>query len=232
MLGVEETVARLRGHLAALHALVLATGARIPQTSRLDAKSALADHLHDDATAAVRVAERIEELGDRVAERIEELGGGDATTAGPSTDADLIDALRAHVAATDPLVDEPTLRVLTEVLAHQQRHRLDPVPGGPEPGAALEPRDSQVQRLIAGRLAAADEAARAIAASPQGAPSEHRRLARRCWDAMRHVAALERLEPYSGATAAVAPADARLPGHENLLAHMLADDRRHERASG
>jgi hypothetical protein len=207
---LEETVARLSAHLAALRRLVDEAAGRFVSTSRLDAKLALADQLHDDTHAEQAVARRIAELG--------------AEPVAADPDSDLREALRDHIARIDPLVDEPTLRILTEVLAHQERHAADrdATRHEQQPG---EPSEELVPRLIAQRIEVADRAAQDIAAATG---DRRAALARRCWDAMRHAAALERIAPWPGAASgpAVDPAQMDLPGHEELLEHMRADDAR------
>jgi hypothetical protein len=104
---------------------------------RLEDKYALGDHLHDDARTLSKVRRRLYELrtpSEYPGAPGEELAAVlDRAAAAPDPDAYLalaygelkpmlIAAARVHLAGLDPLLDEPSLRLLTQLLARQERH--------------------------------------------------------------------------------------------------------------
>ena len=198
-LGVAETSARLAAIRAALRDKVAQTARRLPDEPRLEVKAALAAHLYDDARSAAKLDARLADLG--VA----------AEHAAPAPD--MIAEVEALLAAVDPVVDEATLRVLTQLLHRQRRHadELDPrlhdqrerVPEVDLPAASVSSID------------AADAAARTVA---EGTADWRRTvdLARIAADSMRHAIILERLP--EDATAALEHVRAEQAAHERIRA--------------
>jgi hypothetical protein len=195
-LGVAETARRLAGIRGALQQILLETAARLPDEPRMEVKAALASHLYDDARTIAKLDARLADLGEeRPAEPVP----------------DLLAETNALLTAIDPVVDEATLRVLTQLLHRQRRHadELDPrahdqrerVPEVDLPAAAVA------------NLDAADEAARAIAGQPGPPWAFHVDMARIAAESMRHAVVLERL-----------PEDAHW-----ALEHIRADEAVHAR---
>ena len=198
-LGVADTAARLAAIRAALEAKVRATARRLTEEERLETKAALAAHLYDDARSVAKLDARLEDLG----------AAGDAAPA-----PDLVAAAEALLADIDPVVDEPTLRVLTQLLHRQRRHadELDPrtrdqrerVPEIDLPAAAVA------------SIEAAEQAAREIA-ERDGLPWEHALdMARVAADSMRHAIVLERLPGDAGA--ALEHVRAEVAAHDRIRA--------------
>ena len=197
-LGVAETASRLAAVRAALEAKVLATAGRLPDEPRLELKAVLAAHLYDDARSVAKLDRRLADLGEAPPH----------TAPAP----DLVAAAEALLAAIDPAVDEPTLRVLTQLLHRQRRHadELDPrlhdqrerVPEVDLPAASV------------GSIEAAEAAARAIAEA--GDWDRAVDLARIAADSMRHAIILERLP--EDATAALEHVRAEQAAHERIRA--------------
>jgi hypothetical protein len=142
---VDDSAGRLSNYLHVLRELVHLHSGHLPLEPRFEVKALLADHLHDDARAVSNVARRAHELGrDDPGAPAPELGAlldraGDADTAGYLQIAygelkpALIAALRIHLAQLDPLIDEPSLRVLTQLLHRQERHTAELPAGGAPP---------------------------------------------------------------------------------------------------
>ena len=195
-LGVAETAARLATIRAALKDQVLATARRLPDEPRLEVKAALAARLYDDARSVAKLDFRLNDLGGAPAQ--------DAS-------ADLVAEAEALVDAVDPVVDEATLRVLTQLLHRQRRHadELDPrlhdqrerVPEVDLPAASV------------GSIEAAERASREIAQTEAWALVVD--LARIAADSMRHAIILERLP--EDATAALEHVRAEQAVHARLL---------------
>jgi hypothetical protein len=138
------TAARLAGYARLLRELVHLTAGHLALEPRFDAKALLADHLHDDARATAKLHARLEELGapeqtprphaallDRAAAattpQYVQLAYGEIKPA-------LIAAVTDHLDALDPLAEEPTLRILTQLRHRQERHVAElPADGGAEP---------------------------------------------------------------------------------------------------
>lgn len=196
-LGVAETAARLAAVRSALREKVLETARRLPSEARLEVKAALAGHLYDDAHSVAKLDARIAELDSR------------STPAPPAPD--LVAEAEAILDAIDPVVDEASLRVLTQLLHRQRRHadELDPrlhdqrerVPEIDLPAASVR------------YLDAADAAAREIAEAGDAPWELTVDMARIAADSMRHAVILERLP--DDATAA--------------LEHVRADEAAHAR---
>ena len=114
---------------------------------RLEVKYALGDHLHDDARSVSKIKRRLYELrtpseypGAPDAELAWLLDRANGATT-PTEYADfaygilkprLIAALRIHLEHLDPVVDEPSLRLLTQILHRQERHVSELPPRVPE----------------------------------------------------------------------------------------------------
>ena len=145
-LDVEQNALRFSNALHLLRELVHQGSGRLALEPRLEAKYALADHLHDDARSVAKLERRLRELGaspghpGAPGERLAMLLDTGAAARTPAAYADhaygvlkpgLIAALRVHLAALDPLADEPSMRLLTQVLHRQERHVVELSPSSP-----------------------------------------------------------------------------------------------------
>ena len=134
---VDENAIRFSNYFHVLRELVHLSCGWLPLEPRLEVKYLLGDHLHDDARAVTKIKRRLYELrtpsdypGAPAAELAALLDRASAAT----TSAEyieiaygelkpaLIDALRIHLDRLDPVLDEPSLRQLTQLLHRQERH--------------------------------------------------------------------------------------------------------------
>jgi hypothetical protein len=134
---VDENAVRFSNYFHVLRELVHLSCGWLPLEPRLEVKYLLGDHLHDDARAVTKIKRRLYELrtpSDYPGAPCEELAAlldrADAAT----TSAEyvqvaygelkpaLIAAVRIHLDHVDPLLDEPSLRQLTQLLHRQERH--------------------------------------------------------------------------------------------------------------
>jgi hypothetical protein len=118
-----ETAARLANVRHVLREAVHATAGRLPVEPRFEVKALLAAHLHDDARAVVELRRRIAELGGApggpTAELARLLDDGDVYGALKPA---LITTLHAHRELIDPLADEASLHLITQLVHRQERH--------------------------------------------------------------------------------------------------------------
>ena len=146
-----ETAARLANALDVLREAVHVTAGRLPLEPRFEVKALLAAHLHDDAHAVAALRRRIEELGGAPPGPGEELARLLDRDVYAALKPALIAALHAHRRQLDPLADEPTLHLLTQ-LAHRQERHLAELPTEadedlPEDLGSL-PRDPERERRL------------------------------------------------------------------------------------
>ena len=194
-LGVAETASRLAAVRAGLQAKVLDTARRLPDEPRLEVKAALAAHLYDDAKSVAKLDARLADLG------------GAQEEAAPT---DLVAEVEALLAAIDPVVDEPTLRVLTQLLHRQRRHEEELDPRLHPPRERVPEVDLRAASVAS--IEAADAAARAIPeATHWGEVVDQARIAA---DSLRHAIILERLP--EDATAALEHLRAEQAAHERI----------------
>jgi hypothetical protein len=146
-MAAEGTAERLSAYVHVLRALVHLGLGWLPSEPRLEVKRALARHAHEDARSLEEIRARLHDLPDT-----QDLPGAPAGTlrdvlarAARADDADeyrriaygalkptLVELLREHRDAVDPLLDEPTLEVLATALARQSRHLDELPPGEPQ----------------------------------------------------------------------------------------------------
>jgi hypothetical protein len=127
---VDDSATRLGNYLHVLRELVHLSCGHLALEPRFDVKALLGDHLHDDARAVTKLHRRLYELGAPSGAPSEELAalldraseGEYLEIAYGELKPGLIAALRVHLSNLDPLVDEPSLRLLTELLHRQERH--------------------------------------------------------------------------------------------------------------
>ena len=142
---VDENATRFSNYLHVLRELVHLSCGHLALEPRFEIKALLGDHLHDDARAVSKLHRRLYELrtpSDHPGAPSEEL----AAVLDRANEADtseyleiaygelkptLIAAVRLHLSNLDPLIDEPSLRVLTQLLHRQERHVAE-LPAGRE----------------------------------------------------------------------------------------------------
>ena len=135
---VDENAIRFSNYFHVLRELVHFSNGWLPLVGDFETKYRLGDHLHDDARAISKVRRRLYELrhpseypgapGEELTALLERIGAaGDpreyiAIAYGEAKPM-LIAAIQIHLDRLDPVSDEPSLRLLTQVLARQKRHR-------------------------------------------------------------------------------------------------------------
>jgi hypothetical protein len=112
----------------------------LPLEPRLEVKYALGDHLHDDARGLSKIKRRLYELrtpSDYPGAPSPELAALlDRANDAPDSAAylaiaygelkpALLEAIRVHLANLDPLIDEPSARLLTQLTHRQERHVVE-----------------------------------------------------------------------------------------------------------
>jgi len=136
---VDENAVRFSNYFHVLRELVHLSCGWLPLEPRLETKYLLGDHLHDDARAVTKIKRRLYELrtpSDYPGAPCDDLAAlldraSSAATSGEyiaiaygELKPTLAAAVRIHLDTLDPLVDEPSLRLLTQVLHRQERHAV------------------------------------------------------------------------------------------------------------
>src|SRR3954447_17357692 len=133
---VDENAVRFSNYFHVLRELVHLSGGWLPLEPRLETKYLLGDHLHDDARAVTKIRRRLYELrtpsdypgapSSELAALLDRANTQDTHAyieiAYGELKPTLIAALRIHLEHLDPLIDEPSLRLLTQLLHRQERH--------------------------------------------------------------------------------------------------------------
>jgi hypothetical protein len=134
---VDDNAIRFSNYVHVLREIVHFTNGWMPLEPSWERKYALGDHVHDDARALTKIKRRLYELRhpaeypgapspelERLLDRM-----ASAASAGEYLDVAygeakpaLIRAMRTHLDNLDPVADEPSLRLLTQVVARQERH--------------------------------------------------------------------------------------------------------------
>lgn len=137
---VDENAIRFSNYFHVLRELVHLGSGWLALEPRLEVKYALGDHLHDDARAVTKIRRRLYELrtpsdypGAPARELAALLDRASAATSSAEYLAiaygewkpALLAAVRVHLDHLDPLIDEPSLRLLTQLLQRQERHVLE-----------------------------------------------------------------------------------------------------------
>jgi hypothetical protein len=142
---VDVNATRFSNYFHVLRELVHLSCGHLALEPRFEVKALLGDHLHDDARAVSKVHRRLYELrtpsdypGAPSAEltalldRANEAGTHEyLEIAYGELKPTLIAAIRIHLSNLDPLIDEPSLRLLTQLLHRQERHIAE-LPAGRE----------------------------------------------------------------------------------------------------
>ena len=141
---VDENAIRFSNYFHVLRELVHLSCGWLPLEPRLEVKYALGDHLHDDARSVSKIKRRLYELrtpSDYPGAPAEELAALLDRANGATTSAEYLEiahgelkptlaaAIRIHLDTLDPIVDEPSLRLLTQILHRQERHVVE-LPAG------------------------------------------------------------------------------------------------------
>ena len=144
---VDENAHRFSNYFHLLRELVHLSCGWLPLVGDFELKYRLGDHLHDDARSISKVRRRLYELrhpseypgapGEEltaVLDRVDAAGSADEYVAIAYGEAKplLIDAIRVHLDRLDPVSDEPSLRLLSQLLSRQRSH-VEEVAGGDAP---------------------------------------------------------------------------------------------------
>jgi hypothetical protein len=134
---VDENAIRFSNYFHVLRELVHLSSGWLALEPSWPVKYTLGDHLHDDARAVTKIRRRLYELrhpsdypgapGGELSELLERLNAAAApahylAAAYGEAKAMLIRAMRIHLDTLDPITDEPSARLLTQVLERQERH--------------------------------------------------------------------------------------------------------------
>jgi hypothetical protein len=137
---VDENAIRFSNYFHVLRELVHLSCGWLALEPRLEVKYALGDHLHDDARAVSKIRRRLYELRHPseypgapeadLAALLDRAAAADSPTAYleiayGELKPTLLAGARRHLDALDPLVDEPSLRLLTQLLHRQERHVVE-----------------------------------------------------------------------------------------------------------
>jgi hypothetical protein len=136
LIDIAETSTRLSNALLVLRELVHLSSGHLAREPRFEVKALLGDHLHDDARAVGKLHRRRSELGGEHGAPSAELAalldranvqdtGEYLQVAYGELKPALIATVRAHLGRLDPLLDEPTFRLLTQLLHRQERHTAE-----------------------------------------------------------------------------------------------------------
>jgi hypothetical protein len=138
---VDESAIRFANYFHVLRELVHLTAGHLALEPRFEVKALLGDHLYDDARAVSKIDRRLSELGDAgapsraLAELLDRANTEDTQAyleiAYGELKPTLVHAIRVHLANLEPLIDEPSLRLLTQLLHRQERH-ITELPAGRE----------------------------------------------------------------------------------------------------
>src|SRR3954467_2476518 len=134
---VDENAVRFSNYFHVLRELVHLSCGWLPLEPRLEPEYLLCDHLHDDARAVTKIKRRLYELRtpsdypgapcDDLAALLDRASSAQSSAeylaiASGEPKPALIAAVRIHLDQLDPLLDEPSLRQLTQLLHRQERH--------------------------------------------------------------------------------------------------------------
>jgi Protein of unknown function (DUF455) len=142
---VDENATRFSNYFHVIRELVHRSCGHLALEPRFEVKALLGDHLHDDARTVTKIRRRLYELrtpsdypgapSGELAALLDRAGEADTSEyleiAYGELKPTLIAALRIHLANVDPLIDEPSLRLLTQLLHRQERHVAE-LPAGRE----------------------------------------------------------------------------------------------------
>src|ERR687884_108490 len=145
---VDDNAIRFSNLFHVLRELVHLSCGWLALEPRLEVKYTLGDHLHDDARTLSKIRRRLYELrhpSEYPGAPSEELAAlldraNEARTSAEYIEIaygelkpTLLAAIRIHLANLDPLIDEPSLRLLTQLLHRQERHVIELPAAHPRP---------------------------------------------------------------------------------------------------
>ena len=134
---VDENAIRFSNYFHVLRELVHFANGWMPLEPSWERKLALGDHVHDDARALTKIKRRLYELrtpSDYPGAPCGELTALLDRANGAATPQEYLDiaygelkpalaaAIRVHLEHLDPMLDEPSLRLLTQIVGRQERH--------------------------------------------------------------------------------------------------------------
>src|SRR3954453_15457795 len=137
---VDENAIRFSNYFHVLREVVHLSYGWLALEPRLEVKYALGDHLHDDARGLTKLKRRLYELrtpSDYPGAPSPELAAlldraNEATTSAEYVEIAygelkpaLAAAFRVHLDTLDPIIDEPSLRLLTQLVHRQERHTVE-----------------------------------------------------------------------------------------------------------
>jgi hypothetical protein len=137
---VDDNATRFSNYFHVLRELVHFTNGWLPLEPSWPRKYALGDHVHDDARALSKIKRRLYELRSpsdypgSPSPELEELLDRMAAADSPGAHIDvayleakpqLAAAMQTHLENLDPVADEPSLRLLTQILERQGRHMAE-----------------------------------------------------------------------------------------------------------
>jgi Protein of unknown function (DUF455) len=137
---VDENATRFSNYFHVLRELVHFTNGWLPLEPSWPRKYALADHVHDDARALSKIKRRLYELrspsdypgspSPELEELLDRMAAANSAqayidVAYEEAKPALAAAMRIHLENLDPVADEPSLRLLGQVLTRQERHVLE-----------------------------------------------------------------------------------------------------------
>jgi hypothetical protein len=149
---VDENAVRFSNYFHVLRELVHSSCGWLPLEPRLETKYVLGDHLHDDARAVAKIKRRLYELRtpsdypgapcDDLCRILDRAGAATSSAdyvrvAYGELKPALVAAVRIHLDHLDPMLDEPSLRQLTQLLHRQERHVAE-LPAEPAAPVAFE----------------------------------------------------------------------------------------------
>lgn len=140
---VDENAIRFSNYFHVLRELVHLTCGWLPLVPAFEDKLRLGDHIHDDARAVSKLRRRLYELrhpsdypgapGDELCGLLDLMNDAQTPDAylaiayGVAKPA-LAHAMRIHIRELDPVIDEPSLRMLEQILTRQERHAASDAP--------------------------------------------------------------------------------------------------------
>jgi Protein of unknown function (DUF455) len=134
---VDDNATRFSNYFHVLRELVHLTNGWLPLEPSWPRKYALGDHVHDDARALSKIKRRLYELrspsdypgspSPELEELLDRLAGADSAeayidVAYAEAKPALMRAMRIQLDNLDPIADEPSLRLLNQVVERQERH--------------------------------------------------------------------------------------------------------------
>src|SRR5688572_10270818 len=131
---VDDNAIRFSNYFHVLRELVHLTNGWLPLEPSWPRKYALGDHVHDDARALTKIKRRLYELrhpseypgspSPELEELLDRLAAADSPgayveLAYGEAKIELVGAMQIHLEHLDPVADEPSLRLLTQIVERQ-----------------------------------------------------------------------------------------------------------------